>query len=93
MIIHWTVCYDHRPARFEQPEKDKLVASWNGKEVAIDFSDPEIVEYELTGDLLVFVHRAWREDGELNLIMPSLGPLDEPRTIDHGEDKVLSWRK
>jgi len=92
MIIHWVPCYDHRPASWMQPEKDKIIVEWNGRSVAVDFSDAGIVEYDLEPPVLDFIHKAWREDGVLHLVMPSFGRLNESVTIDHGEDRVLTWR-
>ena len=92
MIIHWVPCYDHRPASFTQPEKDKIIAKWYKYEFEVDFSDENIVKFILEPPVTNLIHEAWREDGVLHLQIPSFGRLAEPVTIDHGEDEVLTWR-
>lgn len=92
MVIHWIPCYDHRPATWTQEEKDKLRVTWNGQEVAVDFSDTSIIEFELEAPVTNVIHKAWREDGVLHLRCPSFGPLKEPKTIDHGDDRIITWR-
>jgi len=92
MIITWLPVYDHRPISWAQPEKDKVIIEYRGRTVAVDCSDESIVEYELETPVNNFIGRAWREDGVLHLEMPSYGRLNEAKTIDHGEDRVLTWK-
>ena len=91
MIIEWVPCYDHRPAVWTQPEKDKIVVTWRGKTTAIDLSDDSIVEYEIEPPVNTYVHKAWREDGVLHVQLPTLDRLSNAVTIDHGEKKELTW--
>ena len=91
MIIHWIPCYDHRSLKVEQPGQNKIIVTWNGRTVAVDFSDETIVKYELEQPVTNYIHKAWRENGVLHLQIPSFGNLKEPTTIDHGEAKELSW--
>lgn len=92
MVIHWVPCYDHRPLSCRQPEPDKITAEWLCYNIAVDFSDTNIIEYELEPPVTNLIHKAWREDGVLHLQMPALGNLREPKTIDHGTDEVITWR-
>lgn len=92
MIVHWEPCYDHRPIVWTQSEVDKLVITHGGRTVAVDFSNAQIVEFALQPPVTRYVHRAWRVDGTLHLVMPSLGRLDHRVTIDYGAEEVISWR-
>ena len=92
MIIHWIPVYDNRPISWTQPEPDKLIVEYRGRSVAIDFSDPAIVEYDLEAPVNDFVGKAWREHGVLHLEMPCYGLLSEIKVKDHGEERILSWR-
>ena len=92
MIIHWSPCYDDKSISWSQPEPNKLVIEHRGKTIAVDFSNPEIVEYEPKYPVHDYVCKAWREGGVLNLNMPCYGRLAKPITKDHGEDEVLTWR-
>jgi len=93
MIIHWTPCYDTPPARWSQPEPDVLRCEWRGKLYEVDFSDLG-VEYEIPDEVRDVVHKAWREteDGPLHVQVPSLGPLSQDVTMDHGTEETLGWR-
>lgn len=93
MIIHWTPCFDHRPISWTQPETDRIIIHHVGKTIALDLSESAIVEYEIPPEAIDYIHRAWREGGVLHLQMPSYGPLREDVTIDHGEEKEITWRK
>ena len=92
MIVTYVPCGTKAPARWAQPSPDVLRCEWRGKVYECDFSDPG-VEYEIPASVRDVVHRAWREseDGPLHLAVPSLGPLSEDVTIDHGDSEVLGW--
>ena len=92
MIIHYTPCESSYPAIWSQPHPDAIRCEWRGKVYECDFSDPG-VEYLVPDEVRDVVHRAWRdtESGPLHLAVPSLGPLSEDVTVDHGDSEVLGW--
>ena len=92
MIVTYSPCIDYFRARWTQPQPDVLRCEWRGKVYECDFSTPG-VEYEIPPEVADVIHRAWREtdDGALHLKVPSLGPLDQDVTIDHGDAEVLGW--
>jgi len=93
MIIHWIPCYDHRLATWEQPAKDKIIVSWNGRKVAVDFSDTSIVEFDLDDKVKELIHKAWREGGILHLELPCFGKMKEETVVDYGEEERIKWIK
>lgn len=92
MIMHYSPCLDSTTARWTQPQPDVVRCDWRGKVYECDFSTPG-VEYEVPPEVAEVVHKAWREtdDGPLHLKVPSLGPLGQDLTIDHGDSEVLGW--
>ena len=92
MIVTWKPCGTKSPAKWTQPSPDVLACSWRGKVYECDFSAPG-VEYEVPPEVADVVHKAWREtdDGPLHLKVPSLGPLGQDVTIDHGDAKELGY--
>ena len=94
MIIHYTPCGTRLPAKWTQPKPDAIRCEWRGRVYECDFSDPGI-EYEIPESVRDVVHKAWRESesGPLHLAVPSLGPLSEDVTVDHGTEEALSWSK
>lgn len=91
MIITYTPCETRTPATWTQPAPDQLRCKWRGKVYEVDFSDSDIVEFDIPEEVRDVVHEAKRVDGVLHLKVPSLGPLKKDVTIDHGTQEVLGW--
>lgn len=91
MTVTYTPCNSRTPATWTQPAPDQLRCEWRGKLYEVDFSDPEIIEFDIPDEVRDVVIEAKRVDGVLHLKVPSLGPLKEDVTIDHGTDEVLGW--
>lgn len=91
MIIHYTPCATSQPAKWTQPALDQVRCEWRGKVYECDFSDPEIVEFDIPDEIRDVIHAARRVDGVLHLTVPSLGPLQENVTINHGTEERLGW--
>lgn len=89
MIIYYTPCTTSHPATWTQPAPDQIRCEWRGKVYECDFSDPEIIEFDIPNEVRDVIHKAWRVDGVLHLTVPSLRPLQEDIMIDHGTEEVL----
>lgn len=92
MVVHWLPIYHHLKITWEQPEKDKLIITSGSTVMRLDFTDDSLVEYNIPSPYNDYVNKAWREQGELHLSILSRGRLGTKITIDHGEDKVLTWK-
>lgn len=90
MIVTYEPCATKQPAKWIQPAPDQLRCEWRGKVYEVDFNDPG-VEYEIPDEVRDVVHKAVRKNGVLHLVVPSLGRLKEPVTIDHGTEETLGW--
>ena len=65
MFITWTPNKNKCRSEYSQPSKDVLRVN----DDEFDFTDPTIVEFDIPIEYHGYIKRAWREDGDLHLVL------------------------